>query len=828
MFDAFRQDLRYALRGLRAKPAFTTAVVLTLALGIGANAAMFSLVDRLLFRPPPLLKSPDRVHRVYGATTYRGKERIGFGGQYGRYVDLAKWTSSFDLTAGVTLRDLAVGIGDASREMHIGIVSASFFKFFDAPPALGRYFLPEEDRPPNGSDVTVASYARWQTEYGGRRDILGTKVQIGSRVYTVIGVTPPGFVGIWSGEPPAYYIPITSYAAAVAASNPFLAKEQWWTTYHWGWMDMIARTKPGLPEARANADLLQAFIKSLEAERSQSPRSTPVKLQRPRAFVGSILSERGPNASGFAKVATWLGGVAFVVLLIACANVANLLFARALRRRREVAVRLALGVSRGRLLSQLLTESVLLSLAGGIAGMLVAQWSTVGLRAAFLAKDGNFSVWRDERTVLFAGITALVTGLLTGLAPIVQANRADLTGDLKAGAREGTYQRSRLRVGLLVVQGTLSVLLLVGAGLFVRSLNHVRDVPLGYDVDPVMIVNLNMRGVQLDSVHEVELRQRLLQAALATPGVENATLQTGIPFWSTWSQGLFVAGIDTVARLGRFDLNAVSPGYFATMGTRILRGRGILATDLEHSPYVMVVSQKMASTLWPGQDAIGKCVRLNADTAPCREVVGIAEDIKSHQLNNEPDMYYYMPATQFNPNQTGLFVRVRGDAEHYADAVRRSLQREMPAPSYIVTTPLAQVIGEQTRSWRLGASMFSAFGLLALLLAAIGLYSVIAYNVAQRTHELGVRLALGAQRGDVVRLVVAEGLRLSIAGVLIGGAIALAAGRWLAPLLFDESPRDPLVYGAVALALLSVSVAASWLPARRAANVEPTRALRYE
>ena len=828
MIDAFRQDLSYALRGLRAKPAFTTAVILTLALGIGANAAMFSLVDRLLFRPPAYLKAVDRVHRVYGATTFRGKERIGFGGQYARYVDLTKWTSSFDLTAGITARDLAVGVGDASREMHIGIVSASFFDFFDAPPALGRYFRPDEDTPPNGAPVAVASYARWQTEYGGRRDILGTKVQVGSRLYTIIGVTPPEFVGVWANQPPVYYIPITSYGAAVAAGNPFLSKEHWWTTYHWGWMEMIARTKPGVSETRVNADLTQAFIKSNEAEREGSARGTPVKLLRPRAFIGSILSERGPDASGFAKVATWLGGVALAVLLIACANVANLLFARALRRRREVAVRLALGVSRARLFSQLLTESVLLALGGGVAGMLVAQWSSRGLRLAFLPKDAELSVWRDERTILFAGLAALATGLLTGLAPIIQARRADLTSDLKSGSREGTYQRSRLRAVLLVMQGALSVLLLVGAGLFVRSLNHVRDVPLGYDVDPVMIVGLNMRGVQLDSVHEVELRQRLLQSALNTPGVENASFQTGIPFWSTWSQGLFVAGIDTVARLGRFDLNAVSPGYFATMGTRILRGRGILPTDVEHSPFVMVVSQAMAKTLWPNEDALGKCVRLNADTAPCRSVVGVAEDIKSHQLQNEPDMYYYMPATQFAPNRTDLFVRVRGDAARYADAVRRSLQREMPGPSYITTTPLAQVIGDQTRSWRLGASMFSAFGLLALVLAAVGLYSVIAYNVAQRTHELGVRVALGAQRADVLKLIVSEGLRLSIAGAVIGTVIALGAGRWLAPLLFDLSPRDPAVYIAVALVLLSVSTLASWLPARRAAAVEPTRALRYE
>jgi putative ABC transport system permease protein len=528
MIDSFRQDLSYALRGLRAKPAFTTAVILTLALGIGANAAMFSLVDRMLFRPPALLKSPDRVHRIYGSTFFRGKERIGIGGQYARYVDLAKWTSSFDLTAGFTERDLAVGIGDASREMRVGTVSASFFKFFDAPPALGRYFGPAEDSPPNGSPVALASYARWQTQYGGRRDVLGSQVQIGSVVYTIIGVTPPAFVGLWPNEPPAYFLPITSYGASMARNIGSLAsgKETWWTTYHWGWMEMIARRKPNVSEVQANADLTQAFIKSSEAERVGSPRSPPLSVTKPRAFVGSILSERGPRASGFAKVASWLGGVALVVLLIACANVANLLFARALRRRREIAVRLALGVSQRRLLSQLFTESLLLAIGGGIAGIVVAQWSSVGLRAAFLPKTADLSVARDGRTVLFAGIAALITGLLTGLAPILQASRANLTADLKSGAREGSFQRSRLRTTLLIVQGALSVMLLVGAGLFVRSLDHVRNIRLGYDVDPVLIADVNMRGVQLDSVHKVQLRQRLLATALSTPGVENASFQT--------------------------------------------------------------------------------------------------------------------------------------------------------------------------------------------------------------------------------------------------------------------------------------------------------------
>ena len=828
MLDTFIQDLTYALRGLRAKPAFTTAIVLTLALGIGANAAMFSLVDRLLFRPPPLLMDPATAHRIYGFQTFRGKERASFGGQYARYVDLTKWTTSFERTAGFTERDLAVGVGDASREMRVGVVSASFFGFFDAPPALGRYFVQAEDTPPEGAHVTVVSYARWQTEYGGRKEILGSKVQIGSDIYEVIGVSAPGFVGLWPSEPPAYFIPITAFGAAQARGGFLKKDESWWTTYHWGWMDMMARTKPGVRETVANADLTQAFIKSLETERITSPRNPPTNTLRPRAMIGSILSERGPRASGFSKVAAWLGGVAIVVLLIACANVANLLFARALRRRREIAVRLALGVSRGRLLSQLLTESVLLALAGGVAGLLVAQWSAVGLRMAFLPGAASAPVLRDQRTLLFAGVAALAAGLITGLAPVLQARRADLTADLKTGAREGMYQRSRLRAALLLTQGALSVVLLVGAGLFVRSLNNVRNVRLGFEADPVLIVNLNMRGMQLDSAQQVDLRRRLMERAQSTPNVRSATLQIGIPFWSTWSTNLFVAGIDTVSRLGRFDLSAVSPDYFATMGTRILRGRGIEATDLEHSQLVMVVSQAMANTLWPKENAVGKCVRIGADTNPCRYVVGIAEDIKSSQLTNESDMYYYMPATQFNPNQTGIFVRVRGDASEYAEAVRHSLQQEMPSPAYITVNPLAKVLGDQTRSWRLGASMFSAFGLLALLLAAIGLYSVIAYNVAQRTHELGVRMALGAQAADVIRLVVREGIGFGIAGVVIGGAIALGAGRWLAPLLFDVSPRDPVVFVAVSVTLLVVALAASWLPALRASRVEPTRALRYE
>jgi putative ABC transport system permease protein len=824
--DAFIHDLRYALRGLKRRPGFTAGVVLTLALGIGANTAIFSVVDRLLFRAPPMLRDAAHTHRIYLARTYRGEEFAGAGVQYSRYRDLTTWTTSFTRTAEFTSRQLAIGVGAESREMHVGVVTASFFGFFDAPPVLGRYFGPAEDSVPAGTPVIVLSYGYWQTAYGGRRDVLGERIQVGATVYTIIGVAPRGFVGLWPGEPPAVFVPMSAYAAE--SVGRMLRSEEWWTTYHWIWAQMIAARKPDVSVATANADLTAAYIRSYEAQRATDRNLTPVAMARLHGIAASILTERGPNESSQAKVASWIMGVALVVWLIACANVANLLLARALRRRREIAVRLALGVSRARLASQLLTESLLLALVGGLAGMLVAQWGGTLLRAELLPDTAAVSVVTDPRALLFCGIVALAAGVLTGLAPIWQTRRADLTQDLKAGAREGAIHRSRARVALLVAQSALSVLLLVGAGLFVRSLRHVNAIPLGYDADHIAVVGLEMRGVTLDSAAEVALRRRLLEAAQGIPGVTHATRQVTMPFWSTWNTDLHVAGIDSVERLGEFDLNAVSPDYFATMGTRLLRGRGISAQDVAGAPEVMVVSAAMARKLWPGADALGQCVRVGADTAPCTTVVGIAEDIKTHSLDQDPGFLYYLAADQSSPRQGGLFVRTRGAAAAARETIRKALQREMPGASYVTVTPFSEILGGETQSWKLGATMFTIFGLLALALAAIGLYSVIAYNVAQRAHELGVRMALGAQLQDVVRLVMREGLVLAATGVALGGGLALLVGRWVRPLLFRESPYDPAVFVAVAAVLLGVAGVASFLPARRAAGVDPMRVLRAE
>jgi putative ABC transport system permease protein len=386
---------------------------------------------------------------------------------------------------------------------------------------------------------------------------------------------------------------------------------------------------------------------------------------------------------------------------------------------------------------------------------------------------------------------------------------------------------------LLVAQASLSVVLLVGAGLFVLSLHNVTHVHLGYDADHLLWVEPEMRGVTLDSARAEALRERLLARANQLPEVVQAARALTVPFRTTWDMDLFVDGIDSVSRLGQFTLQAVSPGFFHTMGTRIIAGRPITEQDRANAPLAMVVSQAMAQTLWHGENPIGKCVRVNADTVPCSYVVGVAENIKRESLGDDPGLHYYLSIYQYAAGSSiissgGLYVRTRAEASQVAERIRRSLQPEMPGAAYAKMITMSDLIGGEQRSWHLGAVLFAMFGGLALVLAGVGLYSVIAYNVTQRAHEMGVRAALGAQRRDVVRMILLEGLRVAVVGLVLGAAIALVAGKWLQPLLFQESARDPVVFAAVVVVLVAVAALASWLPARRAARVDPSVALRTE
>jgi predicted permease len=743
---------------------------------------------------------------------------------YRRYLDLREMTSSFDAMTPYYVNNLPIGMGDATKEMAVAMSTADLWKMFDVKPVIGRFFTTDEDAPPMGARVAVVSYAYWQTQFGGRRDALGAFMDIGPAKYTIVGVAPEGFNGFESA-PVVAFIPAAAQNAAEARGIP---KNPWYSTYNMTWVEVFARRKPGVTPQAATADLSNAYRQSYKKQLAVNHGITPFDIAKPHAITGPVLRDRGPNEGSDAKVASWLIGVAAMVLLIACANVANLLLARALKRRREIALRIALGVSRGRLLMQLLTESLMLATLGGAAGLAIAQWGGVAMRRLLLNEsDTGPTAFTDPRLLFFSAALALVAGVLTGLAPAFQTGRGDVATALKAGAREGVVHRSRLRVALLIAQAALSVVLLVGAGLFLRSLSNVENVPMGYDADRLLYADFTDRGVKRDSVQNVALRRAMLARAQTLPGVEHATRALTVPFWSTWEYSLFVAGIDSVDKLGDFTLQAGTPGFFETMGTRILRGRAFDATDGEHAPRVMVVGESMAKKLWPSEDAIGKCVRVNVDTMPCTTVIGVAEDVRRGSMD-KPELHYYMPIDQFHPTQGGLFVRTHGSAAASAEAVRRALQPLIDGGSYVTVTPMSTIIASQIRSWKLGAMMFSIFGALALVLAAIGLYSVIAYNVTQRTHEMGVRVALGAQARDVVRLIVSEGLRIVLPGVVLGALIALVGGRWIAPLLFQVSPKDPRVLTGVVALLITVAIAASWLPARRAARVDPNEALRAD
>jgi predicted permease len=824
VLETLLQDLRYAARGLTARPMFAGGIVVTLALGLGANAAMFGIVDRLLFRTPNELRDPASLHRLYVSYVFDGEKRIDRNLAFPVFLDFVRASRTIEAFTAFQTMPTSVGDGEETRQLPVTVASANYFPLFNIRPAVGRLFSATDDSLPVGSPIVVLGYGFWQTRFGGDPEIVGKTLRVGQTARTIIGVTPEGFVGLNDQGVPAAYIPITSYAyERRGTAYP--------GNYNWSWLEIVARRKPGVTVAGAEADLKLAFHESWRRESAALGGSGLGSPDSAQAMVtlGPLQFNRGPQAGRDARVAQWILGVSLIVLLIACANVTNLLLSRAIARQREIAVRLALGVSRARLIRQLLTESFLLAVAGGLAGLAVAHWGSAALRGFYFTAQETVAVASDGRTLLFAGVATLVTALLTGLAPALQAGRGDLAKTLKAGSRDGTYRRGRARTVLLVFQATLSVILLVGAGLFVRSLRNVQGYRLGYDADRIVFAGANLRGMRLNPVEMAGLNERMVRAAREVPGVTHVSLAESVPFYSNEGRGLWVPGVDSVRRRGRFILQAGGPDYFATLGTRILRGRAFDESDRAGSPPVVVVSDGMARALWEGADPIGKCIRISEATAPCTTVIGVAEEMRVRSLADPREYTYYLPAAQYDLPMSGqLFARVQGNASDYAEPIRRRLQREMPGSAFSRAVPLQELVDPQRRSWKFGATMFVAFGGLALVLAAIGLYSLIAYDVAQRTQELGVRLALGASVSDVVRLVMSSGVRLVVVGLVLGGGIALWGSKWMEGMMFQQSPRDPIVFAVVATVLLSVALLASSGPAWRASRVDPNVALRNE
>jgi predicted permease len=814
--DDLRQDLGYALRGFRRQPGFAALAIVTLGLGVGANATMFAIVDRLLIRPPAFLADPDRTGRVYLRNpTAGGGEQIDNQIFYRTYLDLTGATRALEGAAAFFDDQRLVGAGEAAKYAGVSLVSASFWGLFNARPALGRFFGPGEDVAPHGSAVVVLAYGFWRSEFGGDRGVLGRKLIIGAHPYTVIGVAPRGFSGM-SLRPVAAFIPITAGAAESFGDN-------YASGYNVSWLEMLGRRRPGISPSGADAELTRVY----RVTRRVDPRVDVDQIAHSRAELAPALLDRGPLKSDSSRVALWLTAVAAALLLIVAANVGSLLLVRSLRRRREVAVRIALGAGRRRLLRQLLTESSVLALVGGAAGFAIARFGGGLLQRTFLPDvDWSAAPVFDRRALLFTGVTALVTGVLAGLAPVFQVGRTDVTGSLKEGAREGSRQSARLRSSLIVLQVALCVMLLVGAGLFVHSLRNVRALDLGYEPERLIAVDVDFRAGRPQDAERIELQRRILERARAVSGVASAAVSLAIPFGSSYGYALSIPGRDSLSDLGAFYYNAVAGDYFQTTGTRLVRGLGITEADQTSGHRIVVVSETMAHRVWPDREAIGQCLKIGADTT-CSEVVGIVRDVRWGSLGDRDRMQLYVPFTD-RPGEGTVLVRTEGDPERLAEPVRRELQALMPSGAFVMARPLAQDLDRVFRPWRLGATMFTVFGVLALLVAAIGLYGVVAYGVAQRTHEMGVRMALGARAGDVLRLVVGQGVRVALVGIALGGAGALAAGRLIASLLFGVPAHDPWTFGTVVAILLGVAAVASLVPAWRAARVDPNIALRAE
>jgi putative ABC transport system permease protein len=817
-------EVRFAARGLWRAPGYAITVIATLALASGANLTVFGIMDGLTYRPLRYLQDPQEVHRLYWQWTDNGQRITSASTQYTRLVDLRREARTLADVAAFSQLSLPVGDGDTVQQRPVAVVTASYFRFFDAHPARGRFFSESEDVIPRGADVAVLGHAYWRAMFGGR-DVVGQVLRVGAIRATIIGVAPAGFDGLNDGRPPAVFVPMTTYAASTGTSD----SKTYFSAYKWGWVHLLVRRSKGIDLATASAEATRIFKDTWPKFMADNSNMPSADTADPRAVLSALRSGAGPTADPAARTALWLFGLACAVLLIGCANVANLSLSRSLTRRRDVGVRLALGISTRRLMIGTCAEATLLAVAGGIAALAVAQWTRIAFAPVLRPlRVAEVSVFGDRRTMLVTAAVVVVSAIAMAWLPSLVLRRASLTA-IQARPRGATADGSRARALLLATQAMLSVTLLVGAGLFVRSLLAVQFSSLGYDPSRVLVVTRQIPPGKFDALEQATVRRNLLQAAAALPDVESAAWMSSAPFISTSWTDLHVPSVPNATALGPFTFQATTADYFRTMRTRIVRGRGILPDDGSGAPSVAVVSEGMARTLWPGRDAIGACFHMRTLDSPCRLVVGIAEDIVQRELADGPRLHYYVPIDQYPRTfGNGLLIRLRNEAGHVGENVRAALQRGLPAGYYLVAQSLSDVVVDQQASWRMGAAILVAFAALALAVAGVGLFGSVRYDITQRSREWAVRIALGADRPAIVGLIIRRSVIPIFAGVLPGLLIAALLGRWVQPLLYRTSARDPLLFALAATLMIVVAIAASTWPALVAARSDPNRTLRSE
>lgn len=828
MLTDFVQDLRYAVRMLVKSPLFTAVAVLSLALGIGLNTTIFTLVNALLLNPLPVEDPSTLVAQFTTDTKNTARFQSFMGTSYPNYQDHREQNPSYSGLAGYQGVALSLSSNGEPEQIFGELVTGNYFDVLGVKTVAGRTFSfsAAEDKQLGAHPEVVLSHALWKRRFGADPGIVGKTILINRQSLVVAGVAQENFRGINAIGGPLMWVHISMWPQVTTG-----AFREFFPDRRALLLNIAGRLKPGVPIGQADASaktIAQQLEKAFPRE-NDSRSATLRPLSEATFFTPEVRT--GVLAAGGSLMLT-VG----VVLLIACTNVANLLLARAATRQREVAVRLSLGASRGRLIRQLLAESLLLSLLAGVLGLLFAYWSRDllwSLRPPFLQVDA-LALPLDGRVLAFTGLASLLTGLLFGLIPALSASRPDLAVALKDRSNQpsGAHRRFGLRNVLVMAEVALSLVALVGAGLFLRSMQEAQGVNPGFETERLMVLSFDTGAEGYARDKALDFYRQVTERVRALPMVESANVAWVGPLSGAFQRTVFPEGMDmSDRRNGKLTaLNHVTPGYFETVGIPIRRGRSFGEADREGAPMVAIINETMARNMWPGQDPIGKRFRCFGESW-ILEIVGIARDSKYFTLGEAPLPYFYMPLLQHDTPQVTLHVRTKGDPAAAVGTVRTTVQALDPQMPLTNVNTTREVFNQALWAPRMGASMLGVFGLLALLLAAVGVHGVMSYSVTQRTQEIGIRMALGARPGDVIRLVLRQAMFIVGIGAAVGlgGTFAgtLLAQRFLTEVLFVKA-GDPLAFVGTAGVLAVVALVASYLPARRASRIDPLLALRYE
>jgi predicted permease len=812
-------DIRFGLKSLLKQPGFTAVCVFSIALGIGVNTALFSFVNTVLFRPLSFPNSHQLV-RVWD----------GNSASYPDYQVYRDDTRVFSGLAAYAQRPVNLTVNDASERIYGEIVTANYFDVLQAQPVLGRAFLDEEDRTANTHPVVVISNSLWRRRFNSDSLILGKAITINKQSYSVIGVMPEGFIGATVISPPDLWLPIMMQPAIDPGSTTLTSPDE-------GWLMMLGRLKPEVSVAAAQTavETIAARLHEARRERRSGPEGPGGRVVLVAAARGLMVPPQGRTP--MLLVMTVLMTVVTLVLLVACANVANMLLARALNRRKEIAVRIALGAGRWHIVRQMLTESVLLSLAGGLVGLLMTWWLTrlpfnsipQSLRGNVIAPD----VTPDIVVFVYTLLLSILTGIVFGLVPALQTSKPDLVPELKDEASLMFVGRRRFtfRNLLVVAQIAVSALLLISAGLFIRNLRNIQHAQPGFAIDNGLMMSFDLGLANYNRLRGQLFEQQLLDRVRALPQVRSASLAESVPLSGGGSKSpLYIEGEPSPETFDESSLlshNTVASDYFATLGIPLLSGRDFNNADTSSSPGVIIINETLARRIVPDGNAVGKRIRMDSK-GDYLEVVGVVRDIKYDSLAEKPVFFGYRPLSQRYRSAMTLHVSTSGDAASFINRIRtevKSLDTDLPLTDVKtmeehMRLPLAPA--------KLLAAVSSSFGFVALLLAAMGLYGVMAYVVGSRTREIGIRIALGAQTSGILRLVIGQGFRLAFTGIALGLLIAFALTRVLESVLYGVAPTDVVTFFGVVLLLIGVALLACYLPARRATKVDPLIALRYE